>query len=167
MMEGQNTDDEGFTEGDSPDDVPMENVPDTAEDEVLNDRSASVYYTVQNYTEGTNYSKQEVEQMMKIDSYQRKIDTCHLCGECWYDTKSTPGCRECEGFPMTRPCPICNGQCNEIWSRNVKLSHSYHEAHWEGTCKLPPELQQAFMYRKFIDPSEETLTESMQDLSTT
>jgi hypothetical protein len=47
-------------------------------DEVLNDRSASVYYTVQNYTEGTNYSKQEVEQMMKIDSYQRKIDTCHL-----------------------------------------------------------------------------------------
>ena len=46
-------------------------------------------------------------------------------------------------------------------------SHSYHEAHWEGTCKLPPELQQAFMIRKFIDPSEETLTESMQDLSTT
>ena len=30
-MEGANTDDEGFTEGDSPDDVPMENVPDTAE----------------------------------------------------------------------------------------------------------------------------------------
>jgi hypothetical protein len=48
-------------------------------------------------------------------------DLYYRCGECWYDTKSTPGCRECEGFPMTRPCPICNGQCNEIWSRNVKL----------------------------------------------
>lgn len=46
-------------------------------DELLNDRSASVYYRVEN-VEGTNYSKHEVEQMMKIDSYQRKIDTCHL-----------------------------------------------------------------------------------------
>ena len=46
-------------------------------------------------------------------------------------------------------------------------SHSYHEAHWEGVCKMSPEMQHACMVRKFMDSSEDTLSEGMQDLSTT
>lgn len=45
-------------------------------------------------------------------------------------------------------------------------SHSFHEAHWDGSCALPPEVQHAFQLRKLTDSSEETLSEGLQDLST-
>ncbi|KAJ8322102.1 hypothetical protein KUTeg_000573 [Tegillarca granosa] len=160
--------DEGFADCDSLDDVPvpMETNPQAAEaeDEVLNGPKATVYYTFQQNAEeeevdeekGKDYTKDEVEELMKSDAYQRKIDTCHF----------TADCRECGGYPLTRPCPLCDGQCTTVWQRNVKLSHSVHEAHWDGKCKLPPDVQQALMLRKLADSSEQTLTEGMQDLST-
>lgn len=42
------------------------------------------------------------------------------CGKCWYDGNSSQTCRECGGFPLQRPCPICDGRCKKIWTRNVK-----------------------------------------------
>lgn len=47
-------------------------------DEVLNGPRATVFYTTGDQGEEKEFSKEEVEEMMKSDAYQRKIDTCHL-----------------------------------------------------------------------------------------
>uniref|UniRef100_A0A8W8MU91 Protein pinocchio n=2 Tax=Magallana gigas TaxID=29159 RepID=A0A8W8MU91_MAGGI len=174
VMDGVKPDDgdEGFAEDNTPDDelVPMDvNLTAGAEgeDEVLNGPRATVFYTTGDQGEEKEFSKEEVEEMMKSDAYQRKIDTCHLCGKCWYDGNSSQSCRECGGFPLQRPCPICDGRCKKIWTRNVKSSHSFHEAHWEGTCNLPQNVQRAYFLEKFTDSSEQVIMEGMQDLKTT
>ncbi|KAK3087309.1 hypothetical protein FSP39_004510 [Pinctada imbricata] len=171
-MDGNLVDDgdEGFADDDSPTDetVPMDvNLASVAEeDELLNGPKATVFYTTGDQVEEKEFSREEVEEMMKSDAYQRKIDTCHLCGQCWYDGKYTPDCRECGGYSLTRPCPVCNGQCKTVWSRDVKSSHSFHEAHWDGECDAPPNIQRAYMLEKLTDSSERVIMEGMQDLST-
>ena len=47
-------------------------------DEVLNGPKATVFYTTGDQGEEKEFSREEVEEMMKSDAYQRKIDTCHL-----------------------------------------------------------------------------------------
>lgn len=162
--------DEGFAEIEVQEDEAMEVANSAAEqevDEVLSGPKATVYFKETNPgLQGRGIPRDEVEQIMQSEAYQRKIATCHLCGECWYDGKYLAGCTECGGFPLTRVCPVCDGQCGRHWNRNVKLSHSFHEAHWDGICSLPPEMQQAFHIRKLTDASEDTLSEGLQDLST-
>lgn len=161
--------DEGFAEPDLPEDEAMEVASSVGEevDEVLSGPQATVYFKDNNPgLQGRGIAKEEVEQMMQSEAYQRKIDTCHLCGESWYDGKAGVNCSECGGFPLRRTCPVCDGQCNKEWRRNVRLSHSFHVAHWDGICGLPPEIQRAFQLRKLTDSSEDTLSEGLQDLST-
>ncbi|XP_029635495.1 protein pinocchio-like [Octopus sinensis] len=134
-------------------------------------RNNTVYYSIPNTNtdedkQGKNFTKDEVEEMMKSDDYQRKIATCHLCRECWFNNSYSDNCCECGGYSLSRPCPICQGQCSQIWTRNIRSSHTYHQAYWDGTCKLPPDVQQAFFMRNVVDSSEQTLAEGMQDLST-
>ncbi|PVD32222.1 hypothetical protein C0Q70_07654 [Pomacea canaliculata] len=143
--------DEGFVELEVPEDEAMEVASSATEQEGL---------------QGRGIPTDEVEQIMQSEAYQRRIATCHLCGQCWYDNKFRVGCHECGGFPLQRACPVCDGQCGSQWTRNIKLSHSFHEAHWDGSCALPPEVQHAFQLRKLTDSSEETLSEGLQDLST-
>ena len=45
-------------------------------------------------------------------------------------------------------------------------SHSFHEARWEGKCKLPPDVQRKYMLKNKTDSSEQMIMEGMQDLST-
>ena len=77
-------DDEGFAEGDSPDDDVMEtNLAAEGEDEVLNGPRATVYYAVpvsptEVEEQGKDFTKEEVEEMMKSEPYQKKLSTCHL-----------------------------------------------------------------------------------------
>ena len=50
-------------------------------DEVLNGPKATVYYAIQTAEpddQGKDYTKDEVEDMMRSEAYQRKIATCHL-----------------------------------------------------------------------------------------
>ncbi|RUS88928.1 hypothetical protein EGW08_003367, partial [Elysia chlorotica] len=136
--------DEGFADGEVDDDEAMEvaNVNNESDDEVLQGPRASVYFCdFDPSKQGHDIPKEQVEQMMQAEPYQRKIDTCHLCKKCWYDNEFTLGCNECGGFAMTRSCPICLGRCDKTWKRDVKMSHSYHEAHWDGACGLPEHLQ--------------------------
>ncbi|KAK7091759.1 uncharacterized protein [Littorina saxatilis] len=164
--------DEGFAENeiDNQEDEAMDVAGSTLEqevDEVLGGPTATVYFKETNPgVQGRGIAKEEVEQMMQSEAYQRRIDTCHLCGQCWYDGKFGSNCPECGGFPLVRTCPVCDGQCNKEWKRNVKLSHSFHVAHWDGTCGLPADVQRAFHIRKLTDSSEDTLSEGLQDLST-
>ncbi|KAK6190765.1 hypothetical protein SNE40_002559 [Patella caerulea] len=169
-------DDEGFVETENADDEAMEvsnQQADSEVDEVLNGPQATVFYVPDiqpNMTSsdisGKDYSKSEVEDLMKSEPYQKKIATCHLCHVCWFDGNFTKDCHECGGYPLTRPCPICLGQCDEVWHRNIKMSHAFHEAQWDGVCTLPQDEQQAYFLRNHTEASEDTLTESLQDLHT-
>ncbi|XP_064597767.1 uncharacterized protein LOC135464193 [Liolophura sinensis] len=160
--------DEGFADGEIPEDNAMEtDMSAEGEDELMEGARATTYFygDPSTLSDGEDFSKAQVEKLMKSEPYQRKISTCHLCGQCWYDNQVTADCLECGGFPLTRPCPVCDGECSAVWDRNVKKSHSYHKAHWEGKCTLPPDMQQVLL-GIMTDSNEDRLTESMQDLST-
>ncbi|XP_041360514.1 uncharacterized protein LOC121376806 [Gigantopelta aegis] len=166
-------DDEGFSDDENVTEEAMDIVPNTnpeAEvDEVLNGPKATVYYAIQTAEpddQGKDYTKDEVEDMMRSEAYQRKISTCHLCHKSWYDGQRTEDCKECGGFTLTRSCPICLGKCETVWNRNVKMSHAMHEAHWDGTCGLTLEEQRTYALHTLTDSSEDFLSEGLQDLST-
>ncbi|KAK3589210.1 hypothetical protein CHS0354_020069 [Potamilus streckersoni] len=164
--------DEGFAELDSQEDEAMEtNMAAEGEDELLSCPRNTVFYTLplseaEYVAQGKDFTKEQVDGLLKSQPYQRKISTCHLCNQCWYDGKFDADCPECGGFALQRPCPICNGQCSNIWCRDIKSSHSFHEAHWDGECGLPPAVRQVFMLQNLTDSSENALSEGMQDLST-
>lgn len=37
-------------------------------------------------------------------------------------------------------------------------------AHWDGDCGLPEDEKKVYYIRKFVDSSEDTLTDAMNDL---
>ena len=45
-------------------------------------------------------------------------------------------------------------------------SHSNHEAHWVGECKLPWSEQKMYLQVLLTEPDEETLLDGMDDLAT-
>ncbi|KAH3709338.1 hypothetical protein DPMN_068800 [Dreissena polymorpha] len=105
--------------------------------------------------------------MKKSEPYQKKISTCHLCKQCWYDAKCSKHCPECGGYAMDRPCVVCGGQCHQTWRRNIAKTHSFHKAHWDGKCDLPLDVQQALMQASDSDISEQSISHGLQCLSTT
>ena len=48
------------------------------------------------------------------------------CGSGWYDGEVGEDCEECGGQAMTRPCPLCQGQCGAVWSRSVHMVSRLH-----------------------------------------
>lgn len=164
--------DEGFAEGDSPDDDAMEiNLAAEGDDEVLNGPRATVYYAVpisptEKEEQGKDFTKEEVAEMMKSEPYQKKLSTCHLCKQCWYDSKFTSQCDECGGYALQRPCPACGGQCGQVWTRDIAKTHSLHKAYWEGQCTLPQPVQDAIMQESKSDHHERTISVGLQGLST-
>lgn len=168
-------DDEGFADCDSYDDDVMEtNLAAEGEDEVLNGPRATVYYRVplsptQHEEQGVHFTREEVEEMKKSEPYQKKISTCHLCKQCWFDNRYSHDCPECGGYALQRPCVICAGQCEQIWHRDVTKTHSFHLAHWEGRCdniNMPLDIQHVLM-TKSSDHTERSISDSLQCLSTT
>jgi len=165
----QGVKDEGFADEEFNDEEAMDLAQANYEsdDEVLQGPRASVYFGDLDPTkQGHDISREEVEVMMKSEPYQKKIDTCHLCKKCWYEGQFSVNCRECGGFPLSRSCPICQGRCTRMWTRNVKLSHSFHKANWDGTCGLPEHLRQPLEAERFTDNSEDGLSQDLQGLST-
>lgn len=111
------------------------------------------------------FTRTAVEQLMASDDFKRRVNKCQLCWNCWHDEQCAQGCEECGGFAMSRPCPVCEGRCGSIWIREVDLSHSTHQAHWDGKCHLSQEEQQRFLLARFTDMSdEEALVHDFEDL---
>jgi len=51
------------------------------------------------------------------------------CGVLWSEGQFTLDCRECGGFSADRPCVDCDGQCGQVWQRDVPTV-SEQKAFW-------------------------------------
>lgn len=107
--------------------------------------------------QANEFTKSAVDQLVASDDYQRRTNRCQMCWCGWHEGQSSSNCEECGGHAMSRPCPVCDGRCGKIWSRDVDMTHAYHEAHWVGECSLPVEDQRAFLQAKIMEvPIDET-----------
>jgi protein-tyrosine phosphatase len=59
---------------------------------------------------------------------------CSTCGAAWGSSAWTLDCPECGGGDLQVPCPVCHGDCGEIWRRAVIDSNDERLAHWLGHC---------------------------------
>lgn len=59
---------------------------------------------------------------------------CSHCRANWTMGDADPDCPVCDGFALTRPCPLCAGTCGAVWRRAVLDSNDLGEAVWIGTC---------------------------------
>ena len=59
------------------------------------------------------------------------FQSLYSCGSSWYQGAWSEGCKECGGFPMKRPCCICEGKCCAVWTRNIDMVSALV---WKEVC---------------------------------
>ena len=59
---------------------------------------------------------------------------CELCNANWSAGDFSPDCKCCGGGALERACPICDGECGQVWRRARIDSQDSKEAHWYGSC---------------------------------
>lgn len=74
--------------------------------------------------------------ILTLEGLRNHYNSCFTCGVSWRESHVSLDCSECGGYSMQRPCPCCDGKCQNIWTRDLPQSHKYHKAKWEGECKL-------------------------------
>uniref|UniRef100_A0A6G1S651 Protein pinocchio n=1 Tax=Aceria tosichella TaxID=561515 RepID=A0A6G1S651_9ACAR len=73
---------------------------------------------------------------LTIEDLKLTRNSCWLCGCNWLEDHVSLDCPECGGYALTRPCPSCDGKCNQTWTRNISATHDRHKALWIGQCNL-------------------------------
>lgn len=71
---------------------------------------------------------------LTIEELRLARNSCWLCGCNWQQDHVSLDCSECGGYSLTRPCPNCDGDCKQIWKRNINETHDNHKAIWVGQC---------------------------------
>ncbi|XP_038051401.1 protein pinocchio-like [Patiria miniata] len=89
---------------------------------------------------------------------------CISCNATWSDGQFTPGCQECGGYALSRPCPICSGRCQAVWNRDTYMSNKMKSPFWNGDCRLPEPEKQTYLVRTFVENTEDALVDAMNDL---
>ncbi|XP_071517490.1 protein pinocchio isoform X3 [Panulirus ornatus] len=108
------------------------------------------------------YPAHVAEPMMTLEDLRSQFNSCYTCGVSWSDNHVSLDCRECGGYSLERPCPLCDGKCRNSWRRDISMSHSVGKAHWEGECGLSSEERPAVP--SFL--AEDVLVQGLEDLST-
>jgi hypothetical protein len=49
------------------------------------------------------------------------VSVGHRCGVSWHEDHVSLDCRECGGYSLERPCPLCDGRCNSVWKRDLTM----------------------------------------------
>lgn len=88
-----------------------------------------------------NYGFATAEHVLTIEELRLQLNSCFTCGVSWADSHVSLDCTECGGYPLERPCPLCDGNCGQIWKRDLTTSHACSKARWEGECGLRPRPQ--------------------------
>ena len=73
---------------------------------------------------------------LTIEDIKSTRNSCWLCGCNWLEDHVSLDCPECGGYALTRPCPNCDGKCQQRWTRNISATHDRHKALWSGQCKF-------------------------------
>lgn len=108
------------------------------------------------------YPNHVAEPMMTLEDLRSQFNSCYTCGVSWSDNHVSLDCRECGGYSLKRPCPLCDGKCHSSWRRDISMSHSVGKAHWEGECSLSSDERPAVP--SFL--AEDVLVQGLEDLST-
>ncbi|ROT82903.1 hypothetical protein C7M84_023931 [Penaeus vannamei] len=108
------------------------------------------------------YPTHVAEPMMTLEDLRSQYNSCYTCGVSWSDNHVSLDCRECGGYSLERPCPLCDGKCRSSWRRDISMSHSVGKAHWEGECGLSSEDRPAVP--SFLQ--EDVLVQGLEDLTT-
>ncbi len=90
--------------------------------------------------------------------------SCSDCGSDWgAGQHGGPACAQCGDAAISTPCVVCRGVCGRVWTRNVAMSQAFREAHFDGSCGLPPDQQQLLLLRLLA--AKATLDEVAADLA--
>jgi len=76
------------------------------------------------------------ENVLTLEELKNQYNSCFTCGVTWTEDHVSLDCFECGGYSMQRPCPNCDGSCQQVWRRDLVMTHAMHKAHWEGECGL-------------------------------
>lgn len=113
--------------GDDDDDIIYCNAPISMK-EICNNQLAN-----QLYQETMTASSQHY---LTIEELKSARTSCWLCGCNWQQDHVSLDCPECGGYALSRPCPSCDGQCKQMWKRNINGTHDRHKASWVGECTI-------------------------------
>ncbi|MCP4188692.1 MAG: hypothetical protein GY763_13900 [Gammaproteobacteria bacterium] len=83
-----------------------------------------------------------------------KDETTFQCSSCqanWSAGEFGKDCDECGGGALKRNCTLCNSKCDSIYLRAIIDSWDTHEAHWNGSCKLPEEEKQKLIAARIYE----------------
>jgi len=105
------------------------------------------------------------EAVLSIEEIRLQLNSCFTCGVSWVEDHVSLDCSECGGYSLERPCPICEGQCNNIWKRDLTLTHASGKARWEGECGLERTQTRLLLQPLTISPdSEAQLCQRLENL---
>ncbi|XP_011347385.1 protein pinocchio isoform X2 [Ooceraea biroi] len=74
--------------------------------------------------------------ILTIEELRAQLNSCFTCGVSWSEEHVSLDCRECGGYSLQRPCPLCDGRCHTAWKRDLTMSHASGKARWIGECGL-------------------------------
>lgn len=82
------------------------------------------------------YQETMTPHYLTIEELKSARTSCWLCGCNWQQDHVSLDCPECGGYALSRPCPSCDGQCKQMWTRNINGTHDRHKASWVGECTI-------------------------------
>lgn len=106
---------------------------------------------------------------LTIEELRLARNSCWLCGCNWQQDHVSLDCPECGGYALSRPCPNCDGKCEQVWKRNINTTHDSHKASWTGQCSIlhssGPTSNGLLKVSKNININNTTTTTEKQSLS--
>nr|CAD7260248.1 unnamed protein product [Timema shepardi] len=126
--------------------------------------------------------------VLSIEELRLQLNSCFTCGVSWHDEHVSLDCRECGGYSLERPCPLCDGRCNSVWKRDLTMladalvvlsstaedkeievrisSHATGKARWEGECALrcKPAADSKFGFKSISAEEESRLCSRLEKL---
>ncbi|PNF25087.1 Protein pinocchio, partial [Cryptotermes secundus] len=102
--------------------------------------------------------------VLSIEELRLQLNSCFTCGVSWHEDHVSLDCRECGGYSLERPCPLCDGRCNSVWKRDLTMSHASGKARWEGECALRRQPEPSLIFKTITAEEESRLCNRLEKL---
>lgn len=93
-------------------------------------------------TDNDTFYHTQNQHYLTIEELRSERNSCWLCGCNWQQDHVSLDCPECDGYALSRPCPQCEGECKQVWRREINSTHDRHRASWVGYCDKQKQHQQ-------------------------